>query len=697
MKIYIHNIFKPFLVLALSALAFASCMQQVDEEMVSATGYLSAPALDVDVTVEDLMGTKAVEGFTVDQPNVADFRYVVKDKDGAVKYDATGLWESLMLPVGKYSVEAFHGTNGFGAPYFYGKTPSDAVIAAGRQNTPNLTAQVNNAVVRVRVDSDFAKHFTLSSVELTSDGVTKTLTAVEIADWYFVPSGAELTIKLIGESNAGVYKEFTHVITPSAKSANDIVCRQDGNNMPSITLPDQSAGAWATRLYITPATFTNISAANQAKLVYEVIPEGGDWASAKAAEQIEGQYYVVKDLSNGSRYTVRARIGNLTAEQTVEVKENIPGTTVALVHDNNDDPNVMLSGTNATLNLNLSGVLATLNSKGLLQLSTSLKKSGALVRSSSVAAGVMTGETSSWPYLPQGNDYALTVSHKLSTETDYIPSSEIGGFVSKPPVFGITLGKSYTSYDYGVGNADNGFSKNTDKANKECKPESLYDAGVSWNISSTLMSSDLYKTGRFVNVFLTQGGTPKTTYTPTSFSTSTSYAVGEITDLEWKQYEVSAEVSFDNVKNTTETRTHHITGLPYNATPPKDTGTYYWTKTGGTTAVKFLDNRASLSTSTGKPSIYSPAFNIPVAVSVGVKVTSVAVIYGNWSYKNTYLVNIGSTNVVNQPMYGNKDTSQHTVSGTGTFTSENNKVECKQDYGWAAAYIDIYSVKIEYN
>ncbi len=544
MKIYIHNIFKPFLVLALSALAFASCMQQVDEEMVSATGYLSAPALDVDVTVEDLMGTKAVEGFTVDQPNVADFRYVVKDKDGAVKYDATGLWESLMLPVGKYSVEAFHGTNGFGAPYFYGKTPSDAVIAAGRQNTPNLTAQVNNAVVRVRVDSDFAKHFTLSSVELTSDGVTKTLTAVEIADWYFVPSGAELTIKLIGESNAGVYKEFTHVITPSAKSANDIVCRQDGNNMPSITLPDQSAGAWATRLYITPATFTNISAANQAKLVYEVIPEGGDWASAKAAEQIEGQYYVVKDLSNGSRYTVRARIGNLTAEQTVEVKENLEGFDVKSEHYKDAGGN--LAGTNSTLSVGLTGILKTLNDAGLLQLTGyTLSNDKGVVRTAS-AAGLMT-QTDGWPYLPQGSNYVLTINHKISNETYAVSSVNHNYSVPEPPIV-LTL-TSYSSYDKYLEFKTSADSKALEKANGMVA-STIEGMGVTWNISA-----DLIANGNYSKSLTYQG-------TPVSEISGTSYSTNDVTNLALGGHSVSASMTFAGTSKSVS-KTHYITGLPY--------------------------------------------------------------------------------------------------------------------------------------
>ncbi len=604
------------MVLAVSAFALASCVQ-VELETEEAVGYLCAPALEVDMTVDDLMDTKALD-FELTAPEVADFHYLVKDKDGAVKHDEVGLWEAMAMPVGPYSVEAWHGTDGFGSPYFYGKTGTDAVIDPLEREVPALTIQLANALVKVGIKEDFAQHFTLETVTLSSGSLSPiTLSASEIADWYFVPAGRELSVKLTGKSSAGTPVEYAHKVTPAAKSATSILCGASTTNVPVINLPDQSAGAWATRLYITPATFENISADNQAAVAYELIQEGGDWANAVVAERIEGQYFVVKGLANSSRYTVRARIGNLlSGEQTVEVMDNLPGTTVALVHDNNDDPNVMLSGTDATLDLKLSGVLKSLNEAGLLQFNTSLNKSGALVRTSTSPAGLMTGETSAWPYLPQGNDYALTVTHKLSTETEYISSSAIGGFVSNPPVFGITLSKSYTSYDYGVGNADNGFSKNIDIANNNCKPESLYGAGVSWNIAGDLMTGDKYQTGRSVNVFLTQGGSPKATYTPTSLASA--YSVGEITDLEWKQYEVSAEVSFDNVKKTTETRIHHITGLPYKMTHKANEGVHPWNKEKGN--ITWEDNRVNMSYASGTgPRISSPSFYMPVQVNVTIK------------------------------------------------------------------------------
>ena len=120
MKMFnINNITRTAATLALSAFAFVSCLE-IDDQQSGALGYLEAPELDVDVTVEDLTQTKALD-FEVVAPELSAVRFVVKDKDGNVKYDGQGLWtEPLVLPVGAYTVEATSGVNGFGAPYFTG-------------------------------------------------------------------------------------------------------------------------------------------------------------------------------------------------------------------------------------------------------------------------------------------------------------------------------------------------------------------------------------------------------------------------------------------------------------------------------------------------------------------------------------------------------------------------------------------------
>ncbi len=543
-----YFIYKSIAAAAVSALAFASCMQ-MEGDSDEAVGYLCAPTLDVDVSVEDLIETKALEGFSVSAPASSDFHYVVKDKDGAVKYDAVGFWEPLAMPVGTYSVEAYYGENAFGAPYFYGNTPADASIGSLEQETPALTAHIQNAVVKVSVDSDFAQHFTLENVTLTSGTLPSvTLSAAEIADWYFVPSGSELTMVLSGKSSAGVTKEYTHRITPAPKSANDIVCRQDGNNVPSVNLPDQTAGAWATRLYVTPAAFTNISLSNQALVVYEIL-KSGNWEKADViseASSDEPSYQVFKNLENGRSYTVRARVGNVISnEVSVTVQENLPGTSVSL---SLDKPDGVLSGTNVSLNFNLTDILNKLVDKGYLEVSPVLVKDGGTVVRTAPASGNTMAVVNNYPYLPHQSAYTLQIGHKLLDGTDAGVTSYLSASAPAPE-FSINL-TSYSSYDKYLEYKDRADDKALSKAN-EMNAYTIEGMGVSWTISAELISNGNYSKN------LTYQGSV------VADISGTSYAAADVTGLAvGTDYGVSAKLVFDGVEETAS-KTHHITGLPY--------------------------------------------------------------------------------------------------------------------------------------
>ncbi len=690
-----HNIFKSAAVLAVSVFAFASCAQ-VEEDMGGAVGYLCAPALDVDVTVEDLIETKALQGL-ISQPDLNEFHYIVKDKDGVEKYNGVGLWEPLAMPVGAYSVEASLGDNGFGEPSFYGKTGADAVINSMEQEVPEMTVQVRNSLVKVGVDTEFAKHFTLQTVTLKSEGRDPvTLSDSEISDWYFVPSGSALEITLTGTSSAGVSKSFTQTINPAARSAYNVICRQDGNNVPGINLPDQSTGAWATRLYITPATFTNISADNQAKMVYELIPEGGDWASAQVAEQIEGQYYVVKGLTNGARYTVRARIGSLfSGEQTVTVSDNLPGTTVSLVHNNNDDPNVVLSGTNATLDLKLTGILKTLNDAGYLQFTSLALTNGVDVTVRTAAASGVMSVVDGWPYLPQGSDYDLVIGHKLSSDQSSV-TSVISGFSSPAPAFKLDL-TSYSTYDKYLAYKATADVEALEKANS-MNAYTIEGMGVAWGISSDLISNSNYSKS------LTYQGAsvPETSIVGTAYSTAdvTGLAVG--TD-----YGVSAKMVFDGVE-VSVSKSHHITGLPYyiNITSANPEG---WTlqNTGFENGRVYLQaNR----TDSSRGYAISPKYSIPGNIDVSYTVVG---------YFYCSLVNVSAPKIWVEPTANTSTKSQigeghamnkgnvaypvthegNPYSGTATLTTDKPYMSVSQNCSAAVGQsrrVYFYSLDLKY-
>ena len=131
-----YNIKRTALALWLPVAVLASCVE-VEEQQGSAVGYLDAPELEVDVCVDNLTQTKAMD-FEIEEPSVSDIRFVVRDKDGKVRYDADGLWaDPLVLPAGAYSVEARAGVNGFGSPYFTGSFSGS--ISALEAETPALT------------------------------------------------------------------------------------------------------------------------------------------------------------------------------------------------------------------------------------------------------------------------------------------------------------------------------------------------------------------------------------------------------------------------------------------------------------------------------------------------------------------------------------------------------------------------------
>ncbi len=667
MKIF-SNIYKFLAVALASASALASCVQMEDTQ--ENVGYLCFPGLEVDVTVEDLLQTKALN-VDVPRPDESTIKYVITDKNGE-STEKTGPWEPMKLPVGPYSISATAGTNGFGVPYFAGTY--SGTITPLAQETPKLTMNLQNSLVNLSVASALEGHFTLESVKFESAGHEPvTFAATAVPEWYFVPAGALLKVTFSGRNPIGNPAEFTLSYTPAAKVAYNVVCGHENtegngnaNNLPTITLPEQQAGAWATRLYIDPATVSgNISDDNRAKLVYEVIPEGGDWNNSLTVEQISGDYYVAKGLTNGSRYTVRARIGNLFSEErTVTVKENLEGVTVKSEHykDGNGD----LAGTNSTLSVALPGILGTLNSPevGLLQITGySLSNGSETVRTAS-AAGLMTAE-SAWPYLPQGSNYVLTINHKLRDESASVPSKNTGFTSPSPKSFMSISLTSYSSYDKYLEN-------NKDAANA-MDAFTIKTLGATWTISSDLMNNSNYSKSFTYN----NNGQSVNTYSGNacSLGDKTSLAVGT-------QYKVSASLTFDGEKVDTGAKTHYITGLPYKQEPlVKDD----WTSEKNHSGVvdwEYEANCVNIRPNYAWGSAYARVtsnqeFVLPASVNVNVV---------NDGNKNgrlgvKYFLRFGSTALIDGSEYGNNASIGYNASnvfGEGTY-----KVQVEATYGAA--------------
>ncbi len=651
----IHNVFRTAAVAFLSACALVSCIEE--ESVRSDVGYLGFPGIDVDLTVEDLLDTRAIDGLEIPEPDLNAVEYEIIDAKGEVTTH-TGPWtEPFVLPVGEYTIKAVAGSNSYGAPYYTGTVKG--TIVALTENTPQLKMALSNSVVKVTIAPSLSEHFTPAEKVIVNDGAYEPA----FGEWFFAPAGETLSIRFSGTPSVGGTKEFSYSFSTSAKVAYNVVCGNLENNpLPTISLPEQQTGAWATRLYIDPATVSGeISDANKALLKYEVVEADGDWTSAVVAEQISGEYHVVKGLANGASYKVRARIGNLFSEErTVTVMENLPGVTVKSEHYKDDGNN--LAGTNSTLSVpELPGILGTLSSPevGLLQITGySLSNGTETVRTAS-AAGVMT-PASGWPYLPQGSHYVLTIDHKLRDDSSSVASKNTG-FISPSPkgLFAVSL-TSYSSYDKYLEN-------NKDAANA-MDAFTIKTLGATWTVSPDLMGNSNYSKSFTYN----NNGQSVSTYSGNTctLGDKENLAVGT-------QYKVSASLTFDGESVSTAEKTHYITGMPYRQEPPvkgaweedaKNSSRITWDYNGG------VNLRASYAWGKTYARITSnQEFRLPADINVNVITNGIR--YGSM-INVYYYVRFGTTE-----LYKTSSTSGQVICDVNkTFPSGSYNVQMESSY-----------------
>ena len=91
----------------------------------------------------------------------------------------------------------------------------------------------------------------------------------------------------------------------------------------------------------------------------------------------------------------------------------------------------------------------------------------------------------------------------------------------------------------------------------------------------------------------------------------------QVYSLAWQQHNLSAIVSFDGVAKESLPLECHVTGLPYKANPPRNSGANPWKDVAGNNS--WSDDCVQLYYSAAKyPRIVSPTFHIPFDIEVGV-------------------------------------------------------------------------------
>ena len=664
-----NNIFRIAAAATASVALLVSCAG-LEQDQNDAVGYLAAPALDVDLTVDDLLLTKALD-FDVEEPALSDIHFIVKDKNGTVRYDEDGLWnEPIVLPVGGYSIEASYGTNGFGTPYFTGSASGS--VAQLAQETPELTLDLSNSLVRVTVDPTLEGHFIPGSEVSFNDGAH----VAGYGEWTYVPSDSDLILTLSGTSAAGIPAGFTHTLpAPSAKVAYDVVCGKSETNWPSIswTSTPLADGAFEDGLYFKAAVPSNMSDANAAAMKYQI--KGGDYAewTDVTVSDVAGYKYL-SDLTSGVDYTIRACVGNIFSEELsfspVGLADCLSIDEVTAAHNNGNDASVQLTGTSITakgLKVDLPSIIA-----GMAEVtangSFSSSKNGATGSFSTALSAASTDvaftNADGWPYLPKGeNAYKATITATCAVNgTDYTAS--LSSDVTVPaPVFSVSA-SAYTSYD----------KRTTDLsfANNHANKYTVFEREASVSISDALLSNSNYADIRSSSI----------TFNSTSigsFNISSKDFGNDANCTEWKSYPFHAQMTFDGVSDEASVDCH-ITGLPYVLSHPAEGWSIV--ENGAVTYTYFGESYIFLTSDSSTGSVKTPDFNIPGNTNVSVSTTFKRIRDGilfDWTFSvHTYDKSGNASEIVSDT--GNGKNTEHTIGGNATFTPSCYNILCRRYY-----------------
>lgn len=177
-----------------------------------------------------------------------------------------------------------------------------------------------------------------------------------------------------------------------------------------------------------------------------------------------------------------------------------------------------------------------------------------------------------------------------------------------------------------------------------------------------------------------------------------TFTLHKTAHTKWEQKNVSVKVVYSTpdgleFEGTSNTLTRHITGLPYAANPPKDSGDNAWSKSSWNVKLESSYVQLGAVTGTGEPSIKSPTFNMPAAVDITIKSDVKAEKYTIIKeIKTIYKVYVNGIEVSSKQ----GPFSRTTLSANTSFSSGSNSLKCESSYKLAGPSVTLYSVSILY-
>lgn len=179
-----------------------------------------------------------------------------------------------------------------------------------------------------------------------------------------------------------------------------------------------------------------------------------------------------------------------------------------------------------------------------------------------------------------------------------------------------------------------------------------------------------------------------------------TFTLHKTAHTKWEQKNVSVKVVYSTpdgleFEGTSNTLTRHITGLPYAANPPKNSGDNAWSRNGNTaqSTIEWDSDNVKLSGISQSPSINSPSFNIPANVDITIKSDVKAEKFTFIKeIKTIYKVYVNSTEVSSKQ----GSFSRTVLSANTSFSSGSNSLKCESTYGAKGPSVQIYSMSILY-
>ena len=277
--------------------------------------------------------------------------------------------------------------------------------------------------------------------------------------------------------------------------------------------------------------------------------------------------------------------------------------------------------------------------------------------------GTLMDVTNDWPYVPHGSTLAASIHLKTgeminltSVAIEEIPDPEFSTTVS--------ANTSYSVYK----------SSGADAANTK-DGSSIFDINATATIASEISGNSNYS------------DILKVTYTTDSGQSTEELPFGtasELNSLAWQKHALTATVSFDGVEKTSLPVECDVTGLPYRAEPPRNTGNNPWRiiQNGTINYIEFNDTYVLLRSDGSDPIIGSSPFYIPD--NINFKLQSKYKKNGAKSTSYQYEVNLLSGNEIKDRICYNdaKEVKEYIVEGHQTFTPTNNAVSCRFEAQW---------------